>query len=962
MNAALQRKVEELFHEAAVLPPDERPAFLDAACDESDVRAEVDSLLAHLDSHTIASLHAVEELDRSDNELIGQSIGPYKLLELLGEGGFGAVYMAQQERPVRRTVALKIVKLGMDTRQVIARFEAERQALAMMEHPHIASVLDAGATEGGRPYFVMELVRGAPITEYCDEHWATIRERAALFVQVCQAVHHAHQKGVIHRDIKPSNVLVTLRDGVPAPKVIDFGIAKAMHESLTEKTLQTGFRQFVGTPEYVSPEQVSMGELDVDTRSDIYSLGVLLYELLAGVTPFDTQALRDTSYAEMQRVVREREPPTPSRRVGGLGDTLARVARARRIEPGSLARTLRGDLDWIVMKALEKDRDRRYDAAVALSEDVQRYLRDEPVTAGPPGLTYQLRKLAKRHKAAFASAAVVLGILLAFGIWMSVLYAQADVLRAHAQHERQTAEANTVRAQKAERLAQAEAQTAAEVAQILTALLEAADPLQTDGSGGTAREMLDAAAENIQRNLKEQPEIQARLLDIVGRVYTNLGLFGKAQPLLATAVDLRRATLGDAHADTIASMNSLGKALMYDSKLSEAEPLLREAMSLGQQALGPDHAHTVNAMAYLAWTLQSGGRWQAAEPYCRQALDSFRRLYGDEHPKTLVALNALSWLLQRLDHLDEARALSEEALRTSMRVYGEESVYTAESMHILGVLHLHEQRTAEAMPLITKAVEVRRRLLGRDHPETLESMENVAWALAAEGHWSDAEQIYRDALAGLERLHGRNHRYTCRCMAGLARPLATLGKTAEAEKLLHEALPVLRRELGDLHEDSLECMYLLLNVLWQQGRMGEQEEMIRQVLAAHRQAYGDSDVQLIGPTVALARCRQQQGHAPEAAALFQQAIDIAERQQADGQKGPCPGCLMSLRGEYLLAQERFDEAERMFLDALPAIQARHGKTSDTTLRAIRRIAAFYETWGKPADATEWRDRLPGEAQ
>ena len=332
-------------------------------------------------------------------------IGPYKLLEQIGEGGMGLVFHADQLRPVRRRVALKIIKPGMDTKQVIARFEAERQALALMDHPNIARVLDAGATDSGRPYFVMELVRGIPITEYCDHHKLTIRQRLELFMRVCNAVQHAHQKGIIHRDLKPTNVLVAHDDTVPVPKVIDFGVAKATGQSLTERSLFTGIAQMLGTPRYMSPEQASLNLLDVDTRSDIYSLGVLLYELLTGTTPFEEERMRTLGLDEMRRIIQEEEPPHPSTRVSTLGATLTTTAKRRRIDPRRMSVELRGDLDWIVMKALDKDRNRRYESANSFALDVGRYLANEPVEACPPSVGYRMRKFARRNKAALATAA-----------------------------------------------------------------------------------------------------------------------------------------------------------------------------------------------------------------------------------------------------------------------------------------------------------------------------------------------------------------------------------------------------------------------------------------------------------------------------------------------------------------------------------------------------------------------------
>src|SRR5271165_5937674 len=399
---------------------DERRRFLEQACGtDLALHARVEELLrAHQDAGGF--LGGVDRQDATRDQPIaerpGTLIGPYKLLEQIGEGGFGLVFMAEQQHLVRRKVALKVLKPGMDTRQVIARFEAERQALALMDHPNIARVLDAGETASGRPHFVMELVKGAPITDYCDQNRLTTRERLALFAHVCQAVQHAHHKGIIHRDIKPSNVLVTLHDDVPVVKVIDFGIAKALGQQLTDKTLVTGFLQMIGTPMYMSPEQAQLSGLDIDTRSDIYSLGVLLYELLAGVTPFDRERMRTAGYDEMRRIIREEDPPSPSTRLSTLGQTAVTVSAQRQSDPKRLSRLLRGELDWIVMKALDKDRNRRYETANELARDVDRYLNDEPVAACPPSSWYRFRKFTRRHKVGLQiTAAAALVLLLAAG-------------------------------------------------------------------------------------------------------------------------------------------------------------------------------------------------------------------------------------------------------------------------------------------------------------------------------------------------------------------------------------------------------------------------------------------------------------------------------------------------------------------------------------------------------------------
>jgi serine/threonine protein kinase len=427
--------VEEIFFAALELEsPAARSAFLDRVCGDPELRQRVERLLAH-DAQVGDFLAApalmptattVPDSSRSGIEEPGTVIGPYKLLEVIGEGGMGTVYMAEQSHPIRRRVALKVIKPGMDSKQIVARFEAERQALAMMDHPNIATVLDAGMTTSGRPYFVMELVRGLPITEYCDQQQLTIPERLDLFVLVCRGVQHAHHKGIIHRDLKPSNVLVTVVDGAAVPKVIDFGVAKATGPALTDKTLFTGFHHFVGTPLYVSPEQADQTGIDVDTRSDIYSLGVLLYELVTGTTPFDPAMLKRAAFDEIRRMIREEEPPRPSTRLDTT-EEIPSIAANRNIEPRKLSGLVRGELDWIVMKAMEKDRNRRYETANSLAADLRRYLDDEPVLAGPPSATYRFRKFARRHRAAVLASAAIVALLVvgvagtSWGLWRSVI-------------------------------------------------------------------------------------------------------------------------------------------------------------------------------------------------------------------------------------------------------------------------------------------------------------------------------------------------------------------------------------------------------------------------------------------------------------------------------------------------------------------------------------------------------------
>ncbi len=524
--------IESVFSAAlALTDAAERTAYLDDACGgNAELREKVGALLkAHSEAGGFLRESAHDSSSKLPWESVpgedpGDRIGRYKLLQLIGEGGFGSVYMAEQEEPVRRKVALKIIKLGMDTKQVIGRFEAERQALALMEHPNIAKVIDAGATETGRPYFVMELVKGIPITEYCDTNALSTVERIRLFIPVCQAVQHAHQKGIIHRDIKPSNVMVTLHDGAPVPKVIDFGIAKATTRRLTEKTVFTEFRQFIGTPEYMSPEQAELSGLDIDTRSDIYSLGVLLYELLAGATPFDAKALRGAAFGEIQRIIREEEPAKPSTRFSHLGTASVAIAMNHHSDPNSLARELRGDLDWITMKCLQKDRTRRYSAAAELAADIERHLVHEPVVAGPPGATYRVRKFVRRNRMLVVCVVTVFVVLVAAAVvsaWFAVQATQAKQL---AEAQRTEARRQAAAATRAQQEAEHQAAVAGAVVDFLNKdLLAAVDPRSARGREVTVREVVAKASDAITGRFKDAPLVEASTRTMLGEVCWHLG-------------------------------------------------------------------------------------------------------------------------------------------------------------------------------------------------------------------------------------------------------------------------------------------------------------------------------------------------------------------------------------------------------------------------------------------------------
>jgi serine/threonine protein kinase/tetratricopeptide (TPR) repeat protein len=826
VSAEYGKNEEAIFNEAIKIKSSaERAAFVKSACgDDTALLARVEAMLkVHFEDESFLKsppAGIAGTLDASPlTEGPGTRIGRYKLLQLIGEGGFGVVYMAEQEEPIRRKVALKIIKLGMDTKQVIARFEAERQALAMMDHPNIARVFDAGATDTGRPYFVMELVKGISITEYCDKNDLDTQKRLELFIDVCKAVQHAHQKGIIHRDIKPSNVMITLHDGKPVPKIIDFGIAKATQQRLTEKTLFTEYRQFIGTPEYISPEQAEMSGLDVDTRTDIYSLGVLLYELLTGTTPFEADKLRSAAYDEIRRIIREDEPPRPSTRLSTLGDALTDIAKHRDAQPGELRKIVHGDLDWIVMKTLEKDRTRRYETASEFALDIRRHLSDEPVVASPPSATYRIKKFVRRNRASVTGVAAVLVVLIT-GIVVSTMFAIGQSR------------------------ARAEAQAVADF--LKNDVLASVDPEKAKGREITVRYILDAAAEKIDKKLEGMPLVEASIRQTLGITYYSLGKYKSAETHLERARQIRRERLGDEDPDTLDSMGELGWCYLLQGRYDKAEQLLVKVLQIRRRVLGEEDKSTLTSMHFLGWVYLEQGRYDEAEPLLVKALEGRRRVLGQEHADTLGTMNNLALLYTDQGRYDEAEQLLVKTLEVMRRVLGQEAPFTLNSMVNLAVLYKDQERYDEAEQLQVKALGLMRRVLGQEHPYTLKSMGNLALLYAEQKRYDEAERLLIENLEIHRRVLGEEHPDTLRSMNNLANVYRNQGRYDEAEALYVERLEILRRVLGEEHRDALETMGDLAKFYAEQKRYNKAERLYIENMEIQHRVLGQEHPDTVG--------------------------------------------------------------------------------------------------------------------
>ncbi len=974
------RRIFEAVMEAG---PGERDGVLARECgDDVLLRRRVEAMIAHAEDDRFlgaptASISAgpsdsdpspsreragVERVVRAVlGEGPGTQIGPYRLLELIGEGGFGSVFMAEQRSSVVRTVALKIIKLGMDTRQVIARFEQERQALAIMDHPNIARVFDAGATEAGRPYFVMELVKGDPIVEYCDKHNLSIPDRLRLFAQVCHAVQHAHTKGIIHRDIKPSNVLVATQDGVPQAKIIDFGIAKATASKLTEKTLFTEHRTLVGTPEYMSPEQAE-GSKDIDTRTDVYSLGVLLYELLTGSTPFTGEQLRSAAYADIQRIIREVDPPRPSTRLTDSSDTIRSIASKRRTEPRRLGTIVRGELDWIVMKALEKDRRRRYETASGLGLDIQRHLDGQPVLAAPTSNAYKLRKFVRRHRPMVAAGCAV-GLSLLIGLVGFAWQAHAARLQrdralvAEAAAERRADELAQVSAFQSRMLAGVDASAAglrliSDARDRYGASLDRAGVAESDrvvmsaafaeawsrlSATDMALGLIDStilapALDEIDRRFAGQPVIDARLRRAIAERYLDLGLVESSWAVAQRLAEVLETAVGEDDPATIDAMILRARLLTQRGESVVAEAELRGLLDRHLGDLGADHPLMLNAKSELGAALMQGAEYAEAEAFFREVLEARRRTLGDDDELTLVANTNVAAALREQGRYTDAEPFEREALEVRRRVLGEDHPSTIQSLRNISVLLFNQGRLVEAEEAGARVVDSARRVLGEVHPTTLLVIGNLASMMDRNGKTLEAERLQREMVERVESVLGPDHPNTINAVSNLATYLIPLGRFEEAEPLCRRALESRLRLLGRNHPSTLVSFNVMGFLMQRQNRASEAMSYLREAFDVSGSIRSEDHPEHLVLLINVGSLAAQLGDAEQAERSFREAIERVTRTL--GEDHPYFGPAIQSLGDLLVRERRFAEAVELLSGAEGAFRRKAAIRDDGALARL----------------------------
>jgi eukaryotic-like serine/threonine-protein kinase len=892
-------------------------------------------------------------------------LGRYRILRLLGQGGMGAVYEAEQEEP-RRAVALKVIKAAWSSPDLIRRFQQESQALGRLQHPGIAQIYEAGTADGGaglQPFFAMELIRGQPLTAYADAQRLNTRQRLGLMIRVCEAVEHAHQRGIIHRDLKPGNILV---DENGQPKILDFGLARVT-DSDAQATRQTDVGQLLGTLAYMSPEQVRADPLAMDTRSDVYALGVILYELLAGKLPY----ILGHQLPEAVQIIREQDPAPLS----------------------SANRTYRGDVETIVAKALEKEKERRYASAADLAADIRRHLEDKPILAQPPSAVYQLRKFGRRHKALVAAATAVFVVLVA-GVIASTLEAarargaersalaaqqaatrdrdralkaetQAEQDRNRAVAAEHAAEQDRNRARGSEaralrdrnlaleqkRRADTEAATAAAVNGFLqNDLLAQASAISQAGPAAKpdpdlkVRTALDRAALKIEGKFTQQPEVEAAIRDTIGETYDDLGLYPQARQQLERALELQRRVLGPENPKTLRSLSLLGRVAANQGKNSEAEALMSQSLELSRRVLGPEDSQTLTAMQDLAYVYTSESKYPQAEAAYREAVELSSRVQGPESRGTLAAMTHLGNLERYQGKYQESQALLNQVLEVDRRVLGPEDPETLTTSTDLGSVYLLEGKYAQAEALFKQALEAQRRVLGPEHSATLTTMNRLATNYNHEGKYVQAEAMHSQVLEIERRVLGPEHPNTLAALQNLGDDYEKQGKYAQAEQVDRQDLESTRRVRGPDHPDTLASMNGLAIVYAEQGKFAEAEPLFRQIVDIRRRVMGPEHPRTLQSMSNLAEFLRDTGKYPQAEALCSETLEIKRRVR--GPEDQSTLISMNCLADAYYVQGKYAQAEPMFKQVLEATRRVLGPEHPVTLSTLSALAALYQRQGR----------------
>jgi serine/threonine protein kinase/tetratricopeptide (TPR) repeat protein len=987
-------QVKAIFDAALDQEPSGRDAFVDGACaGDLELRALVQALLASDDMSTSFLEPPVQGAavallsEAADRDGVNRQVGNYRLLEPMGSGGMATVYRAvRADGEYDEQVAVKVIKRGMASDDLLRRFREERQTLAGLEHPNIARLLDGGAADDGTPYLVLEYVDGKPIHEYCDEQELSVTGRLKLFQTVCLAVQYAHRNLVVHRDLKPRNILVT-RDGTP--KLVDFGIAKILKGDVSdEPQTVTVTAQRLMTPQYASPEQI--GGEPITTSSDVYSLGVILYELLTGHRPYD---LRGEARQEAKRLVRDVDPDTPSTAVTLVKEATASdgttrtitpesISRARDTQPDELRRRLRGDLDTIVLTAMHKDQQMRYASVEQLSEDIARYLQDLPVRAHRDTRRYRAAKFIRRNK-----VAVILVAVATLSLIGGIVGTSVGMVRAAAALERAEAEAEKARV---------EARKAEQVTEFLQEMLAAVSPYE-QGQGVTVRGVLDAAAERLETELADEAAIRAVLHRTIGMAYRGLGLYGNAEVHLRAAVDLFRSLNGGGHPGMVRSLNDLGVLLRRTGDYEDAEGALREALDICIESPDYERRDVAATLANLALLLADLGRYADAEAAYREALliwDELPDSVDDSYP---VLLHNLANTLRARADYPGAEEFARKALAVQRSLMPEKHPNLALILNGLAATHKAKGDYGAAEQLYREALAISREVLGREHPHTVSTLSNLAVLLTAQGHFDEAKVVLTEVLEIRRKIHGSVHAGVALSLNNLAGVLQETGDLEQAEQLFREALTIHRRLFGDSHEHVAVMIKNLADVLCDQGNYDSAEPLYREAMTIWRQQLGDNHPRVAHALTGLGRVLSAKGRHADAKRLIEEGLAIRRRTLPEGhpyiarslyalgiaalargdavaaepplrecveiRRGAFPeghwkiACVSSALGEALTELEEYEEAESLLLPSLPILEETRSPQHKDTRATWDRIIELYDVWGKPEQAAEYRARL-----